>query len=96
MTAKRPVRPVRVLPLLEWRHLAQKLDVVRHRAAFRLQIVGDRAPQARVRDEVGAVGGDGDVAAGELVFALRARLDARQAARDRGVDRLVVAELEVD
>src|SRR5215208_6554350 len=38
---------------------------------------------------------DRPVAAGELVVALRARLDARQAPRDREVDGAVVADLEV-
>ena len=39
--------------------------------------------------------GVGQVAAGELVLALGAGLDAGEAVRDRPVDGLVVAELEV-
>jgi hypothetical protein len=42
-----------------------------------------------VSDEVRGVGGDGDVAARQLVFALRARLDAGETAFDGGLDRLV-------
>ena len=66
-----------------------------HVSSLPRQILGDGAPQRRVGDVVGRVGRDRAVAAGELVLALRAGLDPREPMRDRVVDRLVVAELEV-
>src|SRR3546814_20137946 len=41
------------------------------------------------------VGGDGKIAAGELVFALRAGLDAPKPVCQRDIDRLMVVDLEM-
>src|SRR5260370_3227784 len=49
-----------------------------------------------MRDVVRAVGGSGHVATEELVRAMRAGLDGLEPMRDRIVDRLVVAGLEVE
>ena len=67
----------------------------RHIGALALEIVGDRAAQAGIGDVVRRIGGGRQVAARDLVLALRAGLDARELVRDRVVDRLVVAELEM-
>ena len=66
-----------------------------HIGALALEVVGDGAAQGGVGEVVGGIGGDGAVAARQLVLALRAGLDALQAARDREVDGLVVADLEM-
>ena len=66
-----------------------------HIGALALEIVGDRAAQARIGDVVRRIGGDRQVAARELVLALGAGLDAGELVRDRELDRLVVAELEM-
>ena len=60
-----------------------------------VEIARDGPAQARVGDPVRRVGRDRHVAARELVLALGAGLDARQAVRDRVVDRLIVADLEM-
>ena len=44
---------------------------------------------------MGRIGGDRHIAARELVFALRAGLDHRELVGDRIVDRLVIADLEM-
>src|SRR5205085_3404382 len=89
MTAK-------VSPPPERGHLIERLDLVNHRGALALQEIGDGAAEAGVGDIMGGEGGDGPVAARQLVPALRARLGALQAAGDDGVDRLVVAKLEME
>ena len=61
-----------------------------------LQEAADGAPQQGVAAVVRAVRVIRQVAPLQLVLALRARLDARQGARDRLVDGLVVAELKVE
>ena len=64
--------------------------------ALAVEIVGDRAAQkAAIGDPVRRIGRDRQVAARQLVLALGAGLDARQAVLDGVVDRLVVADLEV-
>src|SRR6266852_2541777 len=60
-----------------------------------LQIVGDRAAERGVGDIMRGMGGDRAVAARDLVGALRARLDHLQALLDRVLDRLIVADLEM-
>ncbi len=66
-----------------------------HLAPFLLQIIGHRPLQARMGEGMNGVGGARQIAAGELVFALCARLDPTQALGDREIDRLVVADLEM-
>src|SRR5262245_13417926 len=58
---------------------------------FAGKVVGDRAAQRRIGDEVCGMGCDREVAAGELMLALCAGLDACELARDRELDRLIVA-----
>ena len=60
------------------------------------QVVGDCALEARVRELVRRIGHDGPVAARELVLPLRAGLDALQPSAQREVDRLIVADLEME
>ncbi len=55
----------------------------------------DRVAQAGVANPVRAVGALGQIAAGDLVRPLGARLDAPQAALDGELDRPVIAQLEV-
>src|SRR5438067_1086144 len=66
-----------------------------HSGAFAGEEVGDRLAQALMGDVVRRPGLHRLVAAGELVPALGTGLDPGQAERDRRVDRLVVAQLEV-
>ena len=80
---------------LERQELRQRLAIVRDLPALALEIVGDGAAEAGIGDPVGRVGRGRPVAARELVLALRAGLDARQAVGDGPIDRLVVAELEM-
>src|SRR6476661_2683043 len=65
-------------------------------AGLLLQEAGDGGAEGAVGDQVGAPGPDRGVAAVQLVGPLRAGFDARDAVRDRVVDRLVVAALEVE
>jgi hypothetical protein len=60
-----------------------------------LQIVGHRPPQAGMRDVVGRMRRHRHVAARQLVFALRASFHHLQPAFDREIDRLMVADLEM-
>ena len=66
-----------------------------HISALARQIVGNGPPQPRIGDVMGRIGGVRQVAARELVLALGAGLDALEPVRDRIVDRLIVAELEM-
>src|SRR6266566_6889493 len=66
-----------------------------HIGAFMPEIVRYRAAQIGVRDIVRGVGGLRKISARNLVLALRARLDAFQAAPDRKIDGLVVTNLEM-
>ena len=66
-----------------------------HIGALAHQIVGDRPAQPRIGDVMRRIGGHRQVAAGELVLALRAGLDALELVLDREVDGLIVAELEM-
>ena len=54
-----------------------------------------RAPQAGVGDVMRRIGGLRQIAAGDLVLALRAGLDAFRAPRDRKIDGLIIANLEM-
>ena len=72
-------------------HLALFLD----RAPLLVEVARHRAAQGRIGDPVGTIGGGRQVAAGKLVLALGTGLDPRQLVADGVVDRLVVAELEM-
>src|SRR6478736_5606508 len=63
--------------------------------ALALEVIVDGPAQAGIGDEVRGVGGPRQVAARDLVLALRAGLDMREAALDGEIDRLVVADLEM-
>src|SRR5262245_11645760 len=71
--------------------LAGGIDV----GALALEVVGDRTPQGRVGDERCRVRTGRQIAAGKLVLALGAGLDPRQPMRNGKLDRLVVADLEM-
>src|SRR6516225_2332904 len=64
-------------------------------SALALEVIGDAAPQGRVGNVVRRIGGGRHVTARDLVLALRAGLDAGQLMRDGVVDRLIVAQLEM-
>src|SRR6201981_2939093 len=66
-----------------------------HISALALEIIGDGAAQGRIGDVVRRMGGHRHIAARELVLALRARFYALEPARYRELDRLVIAQLEV-
>src|SRR5260370_42188264 len=59
------------------------------------EIVRYRAAQTGVCDVMGGIGGLGEISARDLVLALRARFDGFQAAPDRKIDGLIVADLEM-
>src|SRR5665647_1370705 len=63
--------------------------------ALALEIVGYRVAQAGVGDVMRGIGGLRQVAARDLVLALRAGLDRLQAALNCKIDRLIVADLEM-
>ncbi len=77
------------------RQLAQFVHVLGDRCAFVFEIVGDGTSQALMRDVMRRPGRAGKIAAQELVPALGAGFDARRAARDRKIDGLVIAGLEM-
>src|ERR1700690_360056 len=64
------------------------------RLALVSEIVGDRLGEPRVGELVRRIGEGRPVAASELMLALRASLNAAQSAREREVDRLIIAHLE--
>src|SRR5438309_40609 len=82
--------------LPEWRHGVEIRNLVADCLALPLQEVGDGAAEAGVGEIVGGEGGHRAVAAGELVGALCAGLDAGEAAGDRRVDRLIIADFEME
>src|SRR5438132_6495632 len=63
--------------------------------ALALEVIGNRPAQIRVGDEMRRPRGLRQVATRQLVFALRAGLDIGEPALDREIDRLVIADLEV-
>src|SRR5262249_42234814 len=73
----------------------QFLAGCRHIGALALEIVGDGAAQAGIDDIVRRIGGDRQVAARQLVLALGAGFHPVELAVNREVDRLVIAQLEV-
>src|SRR5260370_37016845 len=75
--------------------LAQLAPGVGDIGAFALQIVRYRAAQAGIGDVVRGIGGLRQVAARDLVLALRAGLDRFQATLNRKIDGLAAATLEM-
>src|SRR5438477_6090361 len=59
------------------------------------EIVGNRAAQPRIGNVMGGMGGNRQIAAGELVLALGAGLDTLELAIDGKLDGLVIAALEM-
>src|SRR5690606_22152510 len=80
---------------VERRPFAEELDLGADLRGFAREEVVDGHGEARVADPVSRVDGRRDHAARELVEALRAGLEVRDARRDRVLDQPVVAELEV-
>src|SRR6266576_2852838 len=66
-----------------------------HVGAFMSEIVRYRAAQIGVGDVMRGIGGLGEISARNLVLALRARFDRFQAAPDRKIHGLVIADLEM-
>src|SRR5262245_34137672 len=60
-----------------------------------MEIVGDRLPETRMGNVMRGLRGYGHIAARELVLSLRARLDPFQLPVDGEIDRLVIADLEM-
>src|SRR4051794_32819215 len=81
--------------LAERRHRRKLVPDRAHIGALALEIIRDRAAQRRVGDVMAGKRGDRKVAARELVLALRARFDAREAMLNGVIDRLVITELEM-
>src|SRR3954470_9893665 len=67
----------------------------RNTSALAFEVIVDGAAQAGIGDEVSGVGGSRQVAACDLVLALRTGFDVRQPAFDGKVDRLIIADLEM-
>src|ERR1700761_998786 len=86
-------RLVRRLP--EWTQLGQLAAGFLDIGALSLEVVGDCAAQAGIGDVVRGVGGVRQISARELVLALRAGFDDFQLTRDREIDGLIVADLEM-
>src|SRR3979409_2291081 len=84
-----------LLPLAEWRRFRQLLARRRHIGALALEEILDRAPQPGIDDVVRGIGGGRQVAARDLVLALGAGLDPAELVLDGVLDRLVIAELEM-
>src|SRR3954469_22877203 len=76
------------------RHFVERADLVDHRRPLRGEELGDGAAEVRVGDEMRRPGRHGPIAAAQLVLALRPRLDLGEAAVDRSLDRLIIADLE--
>src|SRR5712691_3624009 len=81
--------------LAERRGFGELLAGRRHIGALALEEILDRAAQPGIVDVMRGIGRGRQVAAGDLVLALRARLDAGELRFDGVLDRLVIAELEM-
>src|SRR3954452_5816813 len=68
----------------------------RHVAPFPPEIIPHRAAEIGVDDIMRGVGGLRQITSCDLVLALRAGLDPLQAAQNRKIDGLVVADLEME
>src|SRR6185503_9592739 len=91
---KRTELPVAVGSLIR-AVLVQLVHVSRNALAFSLQIILDRPGEARVREPMRRQRFDRHQSTEHLVLALRAAFEALEPMRDRELDRLVVARLEV-
>src|SRR5439155_1000148 len=87
--------PLRPIPP-ERRPLVEPLDLARHSRPLAGEELGHRRAQPRVADEVHALGGLRVKAAEMLEIAAGTRLEAGEPARDRVLDRRVVADVEVE
>src|SRR3569832_579388 len=74
---------------------AQLHHMVAHVPALLIEVAGDGFIEARVAQPVRRIGGGGREAAADLVFALRARLETREAVGDAVINTAVIAGLEV-
>src|SRR5579864_1322256 len=81
--------------LAERRRFGELFDLLGHEGTLVLEEIRDRPPQRRIRDVVRRIGGGRQIAAGDLVPTLRARLDAGELVLDGVLDRLVIADLEM-
>src|SRR5882757_7505520 len=63
--------------------------------ALALEVIGNRAAQIRIGDVVCRVSSLRQISARQLVLALRAGFDRFQPALDREIDRLIIADLEM-
>src|ERR1700749_4998190 len=88
-------RLVRIRDLPERTELGQLAAGFLDIGALALEVIGDRAAQAGIGDVMRGVGGVRQISACELVLALRAGFDDLQLALDREIDRLIVADLEM-
>jgi hypothetical protein len=77
------------------RLLGQQRNLASNRKPLALEIIGDSAAQRRIGNVVGAVGLDWQITSGELVCPLGSGFYAREVVRDRELDGLVVADLEM-
>src|SRR3546814_6102489 len=73
----------------------EPLHFLRLGSALAFQKLRHCTPEARIGDEMRRPGRDRTIAARELVPALRPRLDTGEAARDRDIDRAIIAKLEM-
>src|SRR5882757_5212234 len=84
-----------VLNLAERAELAELAAGFGDVGALALEVIGDRAAQIGVGDVMRGVGGLRQISARQFVLALGAGLDNFEAALDRKIDRLIVADLEM-
>ena len=66
-----------------------------HMGAFMVEIVRHAAPQGRIGYPMGRIRSGGGIAACQFMLALGAGLDPFQPARNRKINRLMVADLEM-
>ena len=88
-------RLARAVAAAEGRVVLVMGDRALDRGALVSEIVGDRPGEPRVGELVRRIGEGRPIAARELVLALGAGLDPAQSAREREIDRLIVADLEM-
>src|SRR5262245_42422096 len=79
----------------EGKVFGERLLVAGDLATLAVEIVGDGPAESRVGEPVGGVGDRRAIAAGDLVLALRTGFHPLEAVADPPLDRLVVAELEM-
>src|SRR5579859_764445 len=82
--------------LLERRHLIEHLDLLLHCALLAPEEIRHRVAKPGMRDEMRRPGWHRPIAPRQLVFTLRTRFDPLEPACDRRLDRLIIAELEME